>query len=243
MNLTYLEIDKQRADYELIRSQRRNDFEERLALSWVFHDHALEGVVLTQEDLNRAVNEMPVRNYCDGRTHASLRRLLCLTRFLHESAAAGEDVSLAWLKEVHAKLCDPCDESAGRYRKRDSSPGVYNLNVSSAATISYHLRKFLDLYENELKDFHPIRTAAFAHWEFMKVFPFDERTGVVGRLMMNFILIRNGYPPAIIHAMDRHHYFAALDGHRSDLVPVLTEAIMATLSAAECYQRQSRRAG
>ena len=96
----------------------------------------------------------------------------------------------------------------------------------------------MDTYEQELASYHPIRAAAIAHWEYMKVFPFDERSGVVGRLMMNHVLITNGYPPAIIHAMDRHHYFAALDGNRTDLVPVVVDAVRSTIEAARVFSRQ-----
>ena len=104
-----------------------------------------------------------------------------------------------------------------------------------AQSISYHLRKFLDTYESELVDAHPVRAAALAHWEFMKVFPFDERTGLVGRLMLNAILMRHDYPPAVIHGADRQNYFAALNGHKVDMIPVVVDAVSSTISAATAF--------
>ena len=73
----------------------------------------------------------------------------------------------------------------------------------------------------------------------MKVFPFDAKTGFVGRLMLNAMLIRHDYPPAIIHAEDRHVYFAALDGHPQDMVPVVVEAISATIQAASQHSEHA----
>ena len=235
MNLTYLEVDHQRSHYDCLAGEARRQFMDRLCVSWIYHDHALEGVVLSENELNRALENAPVRNFVESQTQKSLQRQLSLIRFLYESAREGRELSVEFIREIHVRLCDPNDESAGRYRKRDTSPGVYNLTIVPAASISYYFRKFLDMWEQELQNLHPIRSAAITHYEFMKVFPFDERTGMVGRMLMNYILISQGYPPAIIHALDRHDYFSALDGYRTDMVPVVVEAVSATIDAARAF--------
>lgn len=236
MNLTYLEIDHQRSTYQNLASSPSSDFVQRLVESWLYHDHALEGVVLTQEDLHRAKAGLPSRNYCEARVVQSLCALRDAITFVHESAACGEELTIDWLRELHRVVSLPGDDGAGRYRKRDTSPGVYHLDVAPATSISYYFHKFIETYENELADLHPIRQAAMAHWEFMKVFPFDDRTGVVGRLMLNFLLIRAKFPPAIVHATDRHHYFAALGGHRTDMIPIVADALRSTIEAAKVYR-------
>lgn len=235
MNLTYLEIDHQRSAYDRLLSASNEEFLGRILFSWLYHDHALEGVVLTTECIQRALSERPTRNYCDNQVKKSLNRVRGVSLDMLIGARKNEKVTLDWVKDVHKHLCDNDDPTAGRYRKRDTTPGVYNLDCVQSTSISYHLRKFFDMYEEELSDIHPIQKAAIAHWEFMRVFPFDEKTGIVGRLMMNHILTQNGYPPAIIHAQDRHLYFAALDGHRSDLIPVIADAVRATVHAAELF--------
>ena len=238
MKLAYLEIDYRRSTFDAMTARERRAFMERASISWLYHEHAIEGVVLSEADIHRALEGRPSRNYCDGRTQRSLRRLhASLAEIQHQAAFGCPEVTLEWLKERHAALCDQDDPCAGRYRKRDTSPGVYNLDVSPASSISYYFRKFIDMYETELRSSHPVRAAALAHWEFMHVFPFDERTGFVGRLMLNYILLRNDYPPAIFHAQDRHHYFGALGGHRADMVPVVVEAGGSTIRAAEAFCR------
>ena len=239
MNLTYLEIDHNRSAYDAMPLAMRAKFMERLSQGWLYHEHALEGVVLTQQDIQRALEQRPCRNYCDGQVQKSLRALHgAIHGLMAGPRDRGQSVSLEWLKEQHAGLCSPGEEIAGRYRKRDTSPGVYNLDVAPAASISYYLRKFIDQYHQELRQAHPVRAAAIAHWEFMRVFPFDERTGLVGRLLMNYILISHDYPPAIIHANDRHLYFNALNGHATDLISVVVEAVGATTRAAEMFSRE-----
>lgn len=237
MNLTYLEIDYQRSTYHSLIESARQPFWQRLVLSWLYHDHALEGVALTEEELQRALSGMPPRNYCEGVVQHSLRALSDAIEFIHVSAREGDELDLNWLKKLHASLCRDNEDCGGRYRKRDTSPGVYHLDVAPANSISYYFHKFIDIYENELRQMHPIRQAAIAHHEFMRVFPFDHRTGVVGRLMLNFILLKHHFPPAIIHATDRHLYFGALGGHRTDLVPIVADAIRSTIGAAHSFAR------
>ena len=239
MNLTYLEIDQQRSVYYDVIAEEGDEFFDRLAQSWLYHDHALEGVVVGPEDLERARLGLPARNYCDGVLLHSLRALRETIDFVHESAARGDELSMDWLREVHRRLCPEGYDACGQYRKRDTSPGVYHLTVAPANSISYHFHKFIDTYESELKTMHPVRQAAIAHREFMKVFPFDERTGMVGRLMMNFILLKHNFPPAIIHATDRHHYFGALEAPQAELVAVLADALRSTIAAARLHQERT----
>lgn len=238
MNLAYLEIDYHRSAYDAMPRHVRQEFQERLMLSWLYHESALEGIVLTREDLWRALDHKPCRNYCDDRRDQLLRRMKASMTQLLSEAGSREALSLEWIKAQHGALCDEGSDAAGRYRKRDTSPGVYNLDVVAANSISYYFRKFIELYEAELTDSHPVRAAALAHWEFMKVFPFDELTGLVGRLMLNAILLRNDYPPAVFHASNRHKYFAALSGHRGDMIPVVVEAVSSTISAASAFSHE-----
>ncbi len=238
MSLTYLEIDQARTDYTALPTDVRRQFDERLIQSWLYHDHMLEGVVLSESDITRALSRRPCRNYCDGLIHKSLRRMKGCIHQLEADAADGVELSLEWIKQLHRSMCDADDEAAGRYRKRNTSPGVYHLDVVPSASISYYFHRFMEEWEDELCRMHPIRAAAIAHWEFMRVFPFDERTGIVGRLMMNYILTKNFYPPAVIHANDRHHYFAALNGHRTDMVPVVVEAMKGTITAARLFSER-----
>ncbi len=239
MNLTYLEIDHQRATYHDVVETDGEAFRDRLALSWLYHDQALEGEVISQEELDRALSGAPARNYCDGVLLHSLRALRNCIDYIYESAERDDELSIDWLRDVHTRLCRDDEERAGCYRKRDTSPGVYHLDVVQSNSLSYHFHKFIDTYQSELKATHPIRQAAIAHWDFMHVFPFDDRTGVVGRLMLNFLLLKNNFPPAIVHATDRHHYFQGLRGARADLVPVVADAVRSTIAAARAFQSEA----
>ena len=53
--------------------------------------------------------------------------------------------------------------------------------------------------------------AAFrAHRELVSIHPFDDGNGRTGRLLMNLVLIRSGYPPVAVRPQDRVAYLDAL---------------------------------
>ena len=57
------------------------------------------------------------------------------------------------------------------------------------------------------------------------MFPFPTDSGKVARLLMNLLLLRSGYPPAIIHSTERQRYYEALKGSSSTMHGIVQEAI------------------
>jgi len=80
---------------------------------------------------------------------------------------------------------------------------------------------------------HPIIHAANHHAWFERIHPFVDGNGRVGRLLLNFMLVQLGYPPAVILASQRSRYLQALraadDGNSNPLAEVIARAVSATL--------------
>lgn len=74
------------------------------------------------------------------------------------------------------------------------------------------MHDLLDWYRAKIEepDFDPIILAAEFHYKFIRIHPFDDGNGRTARILMNFILMRFGYPPVIIKTEDKENYFSAL---------------------------------
>ncbi len=74
---------------------------------------------------------------------------------------------------------------------------------------------------------------ARSHARFEQIHPFLDGNGRAGRLVLNLILVRLGYPPAIIYKRDRSDYLRALqradDGEPGQLGEMLARAILDNL--------------
>jgi Fic family protein len=58
---------------------------------------------------------------------------------------------------------------------------------------------------------HPVLRAAELHYNLVAIHPFSDGNGRTARLLMNYHLLRNGYPHTIIEVEDRAEYLTALE--------------------------------
>jgi Fic family protein len=83
-------------------------------------------------------------------------------------------------------------------------------------------------------DHHPVVHAAVHHAWFERIHPFVDANGRVGRLLLNFMLIQQGYSPAVILATQRSRYLKALqladNGNPNLLAEVIARAVSDTLT-------------
>ena len=82
---------------------------------------------------------------------------------------------------------------------------------------------------------HPVTVAALAHYKLVSIHPFVDENGRTARLLMNLILIQNGYPPAIITQKDRLKYLnslekAQLGGAIADYLQLIYSAVIRSLT-------------
>ena len=80
---------------------------------------------------------------------------------------------------------------------------------------------------------HPVLIAAAAHFGLVYIHPFADGNGRTVRLLMNLILLRHGYPPALLPVTKRLEYYAALeeanDGDMNDFNEFIAQITLVTL--------------
>jgi Fic family protein len=77
----------------------------------------------------------------------------------------------------------------------------------------YIEKKFNSLmrwYASNKKKYHPIVIASYFHSVFESIHPFRDGNGRIGRLVLNFILKKNGFPMVDIKNKDKKRYYEAL---------------------------------
>jgi len=73
------------------------------------------------------------------------------------------------------------------------------------------MQELIEWYRAEQGNMHPVMLAAMLHYKFVRIHPFDDGNGRVSRLLMNYVLLRNGLPPVIIKTDDKANYLRALN--------------------------------
>lgn len=87
---------------------------------------------------------------------------------------------------------------------------VNNLEATPPDEVVSKLNELLGSYRQDRKKIHPLKLAQDFHLEYEKIHPFQDANGRTGRMIMNKILMSNGYFPVIIHAENSRSYFNAI---------------------------------
>ncbi len=204
----------------------RATFLELYDVVWVYHDNALEGEVYTTDELKAGLSDRVV-TVGDSSSAAVIRDIQAhkgaVGHIRKEAAKRSGPALLALVKALHERLTvDPSDRP-GRYRRAGQTQRMYFHEIAGASRISYLLRKILTwAASDDAHREHPIEVACRVHWEMIHIYPFEKNTGRVGRLLLNYMLLREGYAPAVIHAQDRQRYYEAF---RADSPQLLTALV------------------
>ncbi len=73
------------------------------------------------------------------------------------------------------------------------------------------LEKLFTEFYSEKKTLHPIELAALLHNKFVNIHPFTDGNGRTARLLMNWILLRNKFPPVVIEVSNKERYYNAIE--------------------------------
>jgi Fic family protein len=210
-------------------------------LSSIYHDWALEGQVILQDELSGAFDNRAITDTTALPLFTAIRshkQALVLSREMVSKRKLVVDVDM--FRQFHAFFAsDPESAKLGRYRKEIPLHRSYFHEICHPSKIPARMRKLLSWMNNgdSSPKLHPIKWASEFHFQFMRIFPFVETTGKIGRTMMNMFLQRQGYFPAIIHATERQRYYETIRQSQSDFNALLIESELSSLEAAEKFLR------
>jgi prophage maintenance system killer protein len=123
-------------------------------------------------------------------------------------------------------------EEPGAYRLKDHDPLRSGLLTLPSSIVPSALAEWVDDVNRTLAwdrapdtEDHLIEDLARLHAAFERIHPFPDGNGRVGRLVLTHLLVRMGYPPAIIEKDERNGYLKALRRADEDDSGPLTELL------------------
>lgn len=217
------ELDSKRP----IPKETLKSLKESINLEWTYNSNGIEGNTLTLRETQVVLEGITVggksiKEHLEAINHE--KAIL----FLDDLVKDNEPINEWNIKNIHQLILKDIDnENAGRYRKE-------NVTIKGATHIPPDYLKVPELMEklilnyNTWSEYHPIIQAALLHGELVKIHPFVDGNGRTSRLLMNLVLMNNGYNPVIIKKESRLKYYEALDkahttGNYTDFVKLITK--------------------
>lgn len=159
------------------------------------HDVAYQMIENWASDIERPLSEQNVKE---------LNKIILIRPFWKEAQTADGQETRREIK-------------VGNYKAYPNSVRLSNgelFEYASPTDTPILMHELLDWYKAEESKLHPVTLAAMFHYKFVRIHPFDDGNGRIARLLMNYVLLRNGLPPVIIKSEDKNGYLRAL--HAAD---------------------------
>lgn len=198
------ELDKRRplTQGELKRLQ------EEFLIEFTYNSNAIEGNTLTLRETalvleGVTIDKKPLKDHLEAVGHRDA--FLYVQQLVTDKVPISEKV----IKDIHALVLMDRPEDKGVYR----SIPVRIMGAFKEPPQPYLVPVQMEQLIYDLaKDKHrPIERAALFHLNFEGVHPFIDGNGRTGRLVLNLMLMQNGFPPINVKFADRKQYYDSFD--------------------------------
>ncbi len=218
----------------------RQQYAESFEMSWIFHDTGLEGIVYTYEELAIAFHGKEPTDVDSSilPIFESIKRHKQAIAYVREMVEKKRlPISVDLIKKLYVILHpDEGDVKTVKYRRDVPQHRLYFHEYATPDKIAYKLRNVVDWINSPdtKKNVSTLKMAAKAHYDLVRIYPFPKDSGKVARLFMNLLLMRAGFPPAIIHHSERQRYYDALKSSSpTAIVQMLRDSVENSLSSIE----------
>lgn len=184
---------------------------EHLIVNWTYHSNAIEGNTLTLSETKVALEGITI----GGKTikeHLEVINHKEAILYVEDIVRRHEPLSEWQIKSIHRLILKGIqDDFAGIYRKENVLISGARHIPPDALQVPLAMEQFIQWYDSEGEQLHPVAKAAMVHSDFVKIHPFIDGNGRTARLLLNFELMKNGYPPIVVEKENRLAYYSALD--------------------------------
>lgn len=211
---------------------------------------AIEGntLVLRQVEAllteGRAVGDKELKEYMEVKGYADAARWVYGHALEPGPWSDGSPLTLTEVRHVHQMAMGPVwdvaphpnateKEGPGSFREHNIGPFRSGMTPPSWPEVPAAMRDWIRDLSKLRKADPAIEALAVSHSEFERIHPFLDGNGRTGRLLLNLLLLRLGYAPAIIYLRDRARYLRALrvadTGDPGSLGELLARAVLDNL--------------
>lgn len=232
MNWDLLTEKKRRLDqYRPMPPELVRNLEKWFLVELTYTSNAIEGNTLTRKETavvvekGLTVSGKSLVEHLEATNHAK-----ALQRIIRLVESQTHELSERILLDIHHTILHGIDDNnAGHYR-------AIPVRISGSEVILPNPRKVPDLMTAFMQDIcmnqdmHPVERAAEAHYRLVTIHPFVDGNGRTARLLMNLILMQQGFPPALIRKRDRLRYISSLEkaqlgGSKESYLKIIAEAV------------------
>lgn len=238
-----------RMKVDTLAPEQQFTFNEICAQAYIFHDSALEGLVISRDEIASVFSADAEGQYIRSRVLQEIRNhrkklqdiIVHGARSRHLNAVyRSAEITMENILATHESLFQNVPrKEPGMLRTQTPLHIAYFHDLTDPKAIKDRLLTLCEKTRDpEFRAQHPINQAVLFHFHFMQIFPFLDGCGKVGRLFMNSFLLQGGYELAIIHGSERQQYYETLKEGPDALRLLLLDSIESALDSRNNFLKE-----
>lgn len=204
----------------------------------VYNSNAIENSTLTLEETERILLEqklsrnVSVREFFEAK---NLARVMEYKRNRTRDHMLSKDLILLLHQMLIGGIDDPI---AGRFRRRGEYVRVGTHIAPAPEHVERMIKEILVTYSSDLDSYFLDKIAQF-HLDFESIHPFCDGNGRMGRVIINFQLLKIGLPRLIIRNSEKETYYRAFRDYEYNKKTKTMESILALALMESLHKRLS----
>ncbi len=202
----------------------------------VYNSNAIEDSTLTLEETEKILLEIDLERYVTTREIHEAKNLARVMQYVEKKSQSHhltEEIMLL----LHKMLIGNIDESiAGRFRQDNEWVRVGSYIAPSPDEVPSLITSLLSTYQANVNSPIVTKLANF-HLEFERIRPFCDGNGRIGRVLNNYLLLRDGYVPINIAFSDRALYYQAFKEYDQNRETKIMEEIIGRALTKSYHKR------
>lgn len=196
----------------------------------VYNSNAIENSTLSFEETEKILLQIDLDRFLNQREMFEAKNLARVVSYINQKATTRE-FNLDLILDLHKMLISNIrDEVAGRFRNPGEWVRVGSHIAPDPKEVVNLLTKSIAQYNANIDQSITQRLALF-HLSFENIHPFVDGNGRIGRVLNNFLLLKEGFVPINIKFIDRDKYYNAFaDFDRNQKTDLMQEIITKALT-------------
>lgn len=185
----------------------QKDIFDNFVISFTYNTTSIEGNTIPLKDVRKILLDEKIQ--LKNKTLREIYDLRNTRDAFFSIVNSKKSLTIDFIIDLHKQLVKDIDNRIG-FRKHDVRVIKSRFDSAPYFRIDKEMQELLKWYKGN-KKLNPFTLATIFHHRFEKIHPFSDGNGRTGRLLMNYILIKNNYPPIIITGKNRENYLLALE--------------------------------
>lgn len=204
---------------------------QKLKVDWTYNSNSIEGSTLSRGDTHFFLTEgltvegKPFKDFLDAKNHIEA------IEYLYEIISNQRPITEGLIKELNALILSgitytKAQDTEGNPTKKKATPGEYKKLPNHVLLPTGEIHQYVEPIQvqaqmqelvewiEKSKELHPIFVASVVHYNLVRIHAFDDGNGRGARIIMNLILMNQGFFPAVIKTEKKRKYLTAL--HKAD---------------------------